>query len=41
MPWGTLAAVAAALLASAALTALLSGRQAVSGDAVHAVREDW
>ena len=41
MPWGTLAAVAAALLASAALTALLAGRQAVSGDAVRAVREDW
>jgi putative ABC transport system permease protein len=41
MPWGTLAAVAAALLVSAALTALLAGRQAVSGDAVRAVREDW
>ena len=41
MPWGMLAAVAAALLASAALTALLAGRQAVSGDAVRAVREDW
>jgi putative ABC transport system permease protein len=41
MPWGTLAAVAAALLLSAALTALLAGRQAVSGDAVRAVREDW
>ena len=41
MPWGTLGAVAAALLVSAALTALLAGRQAVSGDAVRAVREDW
>jgi len=41
MPWNTLAAVAAALLASAALTALVAGRQAVSGDAVRAVREDW
>ena len=41
MPWGTLAAVAAALLVSAAATALLAGRQAVSGDAVRAVREDW
>ena len=41
MPWGTLAAVAAALLASAAAPALVAGRQAVSGDAVRAVREDW
>ncbi len=38
---GALAAVAAALLAPPSLTALLSGRQAVSGDAVRAVREDW
>lgn len=30
-----------ALLATAALTALLAGRRAVSGDAVLAVREDW
>jgi putative ABC transport system permease protein len=41
MPWPTLATVAAALLASAAATALVAGRQAVSGDAVRAVREDW
>jgi putative ABC transport system permease protein len=41
MPWGLLAAVAAALLASAAGTALLAGRQAVSGSAVRSVREDW
>jgi putative ABC transport system permease protein len=41
MPWATLATVAAALLASAAATALVAGRQAVSGDAVRAVREDW
>jgi putative ABC transport system permease protein len=41
MPWTTLAAAAAALLASAALTALVAGRQAVSGNAVRAVREDW
>ena len=41
MPWAMLLAVAAVLLASAALTALLSGRYAVSGDAVRAVREDW
>jgi len=41
MPWARLSAVAAALLASAALTALVAGRQAVSGNAVRAVREDW
>ena len=41
MPWGMLFAVAALLLVSAALTALASGRFAVSGDAVRAVREDW
>lgn len=41
MPWGILLAVAAVLLVSAALTALVAGRQAVSGDAVRAVREDW
>jgi putative ABC transport system permease protein len=41
MPWPTLATVAAALLASAAAPALVAGRQAVSGDAVRAVSEDW
>jgi putative ABC transport system permease protein len=41
MPWGLLAAVAALLLASAAATALASGRVAVSGSAVRAVRDDW
>lgn len=41
MPWGMLSAVAALLLVSAALTALASGRYAVSGAAVRAVREDW
>jgi putative ABC transport system permease protein len=41
IPWGMLFAVAALLLVSAALTALASGRYAVSGDAVRAVREDW
>lgn len=41
MPWGLLATVAAVLLASAALTALMSGRMAVAGSAVRAVREDW
>jgi putative ABC transport system permease protein len=41
MPWGLLAAVTALLLASAGLTALASGRLAVAGSAVRAVREDW
>lgn len=41
MPWGLLAAVAAVLLVSASLTALVSGRLAVAGSAVRAVREDW
>jgi putative ABC transport system permease protein len=41
LPWSLLLAVAALLLASAVLTALVSGRYAVSGNAVDAVREDW
>jgi putative ABC transport system permease protein len=41
MPWGLLFTVAAALLVSAGLTAVLAGRYAVSGEAVRAVREDW
>jgi putative ABC transport system permease protein len=41
MPWGLLFSVAGALLVSAAVTALLAGRYAVSGDAVKAVKEDW
>jgi putative ABC transport system permease protein len=41
MPWLLLGAVALALLLSAMGTALLSGRQAVSINAVQAVREDW
>ena len=41
MPWGWLSGVALVLLVSAAVTALVSGRLAVSGDAVRAVREDW
>jgi putative ABC transport system permease protein len=41
LPWPLLGTVAAALLAAAALTALLSGRQALSGAPVRAVREDW
>lgn len=41
LPWALLAAVAFALTASAAGTALLAGRRALSADAVRAVREDW
>jgi len=41
MPWLLLAQLAAALVAAAALTALASGRRAMSAGAVHAVREDW
>jgi len=41
LPWKGLLAVALVLMASAALTALASGRRAVSGNAIRAVREDW
>lgn len=41
VPWKELLAVALALMTLAAATALLSGRRAVSGSAVRAVREDW
>ncbi len=41
LPWVLLASVALALVASAAGTALLAGRRALSADAVRAVREDW
>jgi putative ABC transport system permease protein len=41
VPWKGLAGVALVLLVSAALTAVVAGRQAVSGAAVRAVREDW
>jgi putative ABC transport system permease protein len=40
-PWPLLAAVAGALLAASMLTALASGRQALSGGPIRAVREDW
>jgi putative ABC transport system permease protein len=40
-PWPLLGSVAAALLIASALTALLSGRQALSGGPIRAVREDW
>jgi len=41
LPWKGLIAVALVLLVSAALTALVSGRHAVSGNAIRAIREDW
>nr|WP_224788864.1 FtsX-like permease family protein [Pandoraea terrae] len=41
MPWGLLATIALTLVAAAMLTALASGRRAMSAGAVRAVREDW
>jgi len=41
LPWSLLVTVALVLLVSASATALVSGRLAVSGSAVRAVREDW
>jgi putative ABC transport system permease protein len=41
LPILLLASIVAALIASAAVTALAAGRRAVSSDAVRAVREDW
>lgn len=41
IPWRTLVAVGAALVLASAGTAVLSGRRALSHDAVAAVREDW
>ncbi|MCH9638711.1 MAG: ABC transporter permease [Betaproteobacteria bacterium] len=40
-PWGWLFIVASVMLVSAAITALIAGRHAISGSAIHAVREDW
>ncbi|GGX86519.1 FtsX-like permease family protein [Pseudoduganella dura] len=40
-PWPLLGAVAGALLVASILTALVSGRQALSGGPIRAVREDW
>ncbi|WP_371861511.1 FtsX-like permease family protein [Pseudoduganella armeniaca] len=40
-PWPLLGAVAGALLLAAMLTALVAGRQALSGGPIRAVREDW
>jgi putative ABC transport system permease protein len=41
LPWKELLVVAFVLMMSAAMTALASGRRAVAGDAIRAVREDW
>jgi putative ABC transport system permease protein len=41
LPWGLLASVAALLMAASVLTALVSGRYALSGGPIRAVREDW
>jgi putative ABC transport system permease protein len=41
LPWGLLAAVAGLLLVASVLTALVSGRYALSGGPIRAVREDW
>ena len=41
MPWTSLAVLTAVLLAAAVATTVASARQAMSGDVVRAVREDW
>jgi putative ABC transport system permease protein len=41
LPWPLLASVAAVLVAASVATALVSGRYALSGGPVRAVREDW
>ncbi|SDH56868.1 FtsX-like permease family protein [Nitrosomonas sp. Nm132] len=41
LPWPWLMIMALAMLLAAALTALLAGRQAVSGSVIRAVKEDW
>jgi putative ABC transport system permease protein len=40
-PWGGLSALAVVLIVAASVTAAWSGRQAMGGDVVRAVREDW
>ncbi len=40
-PWLLLAVLAAVLITASAVTAVASGRQAMGGDVVRAVREDW
>jgi putative ABC transport system permease protein len=41
LPWPLLGSVAAALLVSSVVTALVAGRYALSGGPIRAVREDW
>ena len=41
VPWRFLAEFVAIMLALATLTAIASGRQAMSGEAIRAVKEDW
>jgi putative ABC transport system permease protein len=41
LPWPLLGTVAAVLLVASVLTALVSGRYALSGGPIRAVREDW
>jgi putative ABC transport system permease protein len=41
IPWSGLGAFALAMLALATVTAAVTGRQAMGGEAVRAVREDW
>ena len=41
IPWLPIAAFSAVMLAFATLTAIASGRQAMGGDVVRAVQEDW
>jgi putative ABC transport system permease protein len=41
IPWPLLALMSAIVLGLSILTAIVAGRQALAGDAVRAVREDW
>jgi putative ABC transport system permease protein len=41
IPWALLALMSAIVLGLSTLTAIVAGRQALAGDAVRAVREDW
>jgi putative ABC transport system permease protein len=41
VPWGLLAVLSGVLVAAAAITAAVSGRQAMGDDVVRAVKEDW
>jgi putative ABC transport system permease protein len=41
VPWGLLALLSGVLVTAAAVTAAVSGRQAMGDDVVRAVKEDW